>query len=342
MRWIDSLAEEAKRLLPAPLLTYFQQGAGAGLSAAEAEERWNSLRVLPHVLRDVSAVSTRTSVLGTEVDTPVLVAPTTLQRQAHEEGEVAMLRGAAGAGSLVCISSNAGVPFKSLLGLAPWWVQVYVLRDRQLTVELLNRARAAGAQAVVLTADTPVVAQKYSIGPSVWETVPPEHLLANVDWQGLESSLLEKAADLTPATIEWLRATTGLPVVVKGVLRADDARECVAAGASAVWVSNHGGRQLDGAVATAVALRPIADVLAGTGAELYVDGGIRNGRHALIALSLGATAVFVGRPTLWALTVGGAPAVQRLITDLTAELAAAMALAGAPDIASLTRDLVCD
>ena len=171
---------------------------------------------------------------------------------------------------------------------------------------------------------------------------PPEHLLANIDWQGLENSLLDKAADLTPATIDWLRATTGLPVVVKGVLRADDARECVAAGASALWISNHGGRQLDGAVATPVAPPPIADALAGTGAEAYVDGGIRTGRHALIALALGATAVFLGRPTLWALTVGGAAAVQRLITDLTAELARAMALAGAPDIACLTRDLVYD
>ncbi|WP_369355622.1 alpha-hydroxy acid oxidase [Streptomyces sp. cg2] len=337
---MDTLVREAERCLPASVLTYYQQGAGAGLSAAEAEACWDAVRLLPRVLRDVSAVSTCTSVLGSEVDTPVLVAPTTLQRQAHKEGEAAMLRGTAAAGSLVCVSSNAGVPFKTLAGSAPWWVQAYVLRDRQLTVELLDRAREAGARAVVLTADTPVVGQKYSTGPSVWETVPPDHLLANVDWQGVEETRLEKAADLTPATIDWLRLTTGLPVVVKGVLRADDARECVAAGASAVWVSNHGGRQLDGAVATARALRPVADALAGTGAELYVDGGIRHGRHALTALALGATAVFVGRPTLWALTVGGAAGVQRLLTELTAELAHAMALAGAADIPSLTRDLV--
>ncbi|SHL37569.1 4-hydroxymandelate oxidase [Streptomyces yunnanensis] len=340
MRWMDTLAHEAEQRLPAPVLTYFRQGAGAGLSAAEAEAHWDALRLLPHVLRDVSVVSTRTSVLGSEVDTPVLVAPTTLQLAAHEEGEIAMLRGAAAAGSLVCVSSNAGVPFTSLADSGPWWVQAYVLRDRQLTVELLDRARQAGAKAVVLTADTPVVGQKYSAGPSVWETVPPEHLLANVDQQGVEAAQLEKAADLTPATIDWLRTTFGLPVVVKGVLRADDARECVAAGASAVWVSNHGGRQLDGTIATAGALRPVADALAGTDAEIYVDGGIRKGRHALTALALGATAVFVGRPTLWALTVDGAAGVQRLLTELTAELAHAMALAGTPDIPSLTRDLV--
>ncbi|MFJ5677791.1 alpha-hydroxy acid oxidase [Streptomyces sp. NPDC093097] len=342
MRWMDTLAREAERRLPTPVLTYFQQGAGAGLSAAEAEASWDAPRLLPHVLRDVSAVSTRTSVLGTEVDTPVLVAPTTLQRQAHEEGEVAMLRGAAAAGSLVCVSSNAGVPFRSLTDFGPWWVQAYVLRDRKLTVEMLDRARTAGARAVVLTADTPVVGEKYGTGPSVWETVPPEHLLTNVDGQGVAEARLEKAADLTPAAIDWLRTATGLPVVVKGVLRADDARECVAAGASAVWVSNHGGRQLDGALATARALPPIAEALAGTGAELYVDGGIRNGRHALIALALGATAVFVGRPALWALTVDGATGVERLLTALTAELTHAMTLAGTPDIPSLTPDLVAD
>jgi 4-hydroxymandelate oxidase len=323
-------------------MTYFRQGAGAGLSAAEAEAQWDAVRLLPHVLRDVSDVSTRTSVLGCAIGTPLLVAPTTLQRQAHEEGEAAMLRGAAAAGSLVCVSGNAGVPFTTLAGSGPWWVQAYVLRDRGLTAELLARARQAGATAVVLTADTPVVGEKHGTGPSVWDTVPDDHLMANIAWQGVADARLEKAADLTPATIDWLRTTTGLPVVVKGVLRADDARACVAAGASAVWVSNHGGRQLDGALATARALRPVADALAGTGAELYVDGGVRTGRHALIALALGATAVFVGRPTLWALAVDGAAGVTRLLTELTAELAHAMALAGAPDLASLTPDLVSD
>ncbi len=340
--WIDTLMHEAEQRLSGPVLTYFRQGAGLGLSAAEAESHWNALRLLPHVLRDVSAVSTRTSVLGTEVGTPVLVAPTTLQRQAHEEGEAAMVQGATAANSLVCVSSNAGVPFEVLADSAPWWVQAYVLRDRQLTVDMLERARLAGAKAVVLTADTPVVGQKHSTGPSVWETVPPEHLLANIPGQVLEETRLDKAADLTPASIDWLRTTTGLPVVVKGVLRADDARECVAAGASAIWVSNHGGRQLDGAVATARALRPVVEALADTTAEVYVDGGIRNGRHVLTALALGARAVFVGRPALWALAVGGAAGVQRLLADFTSELAHAMALTGAPDLPSLTCDLVCD
>lgn len=340
MRWIDTLADEAGRRLPEPVLTYFRQGAGRELTAGEAEASWDFLRLLPHVLRDVSTVSTRTSVLGTGVDTPVLVAPTTLQRQAHEEGEIATLRGAAEAGSLVCVSSNAGVPFASLTGSAPWWLQAYVLRDRALTVDLIARARDAGARALVLTADTPVVGQKYSTGRSVWETVPQDHLLANLDWERIREPDVDKADDLTPATIGWLRETTGLPVVVKGVLRSDDARECVAAGASAIWVSNHGGRQLDATVSTAKALRAVADALAGTGTELYVDGGIRCGRHVLTALALGATAVFVGRPALWALTIKGAPGVRQLIETLTAELTHAMALSGAPGIPFLTPDLV--
>ncbi|WP_274917489.1 alpha-hydroxy acid oxidase [Streptomyces sp. WZ-12] len=342
MRRVEEWEREAEWRLPAPVLAYFRQGAGAGLSAAEAAACWDEPRLLPRVLRDVSAVVTSTSVLGADVDTPILVAPTTLQRQAHPEGEVAMVHGTAAAGSLTCVTGNAGVPFAALAGPAPWWVQAYVLKDRRLTAELLERAKEAGARAVVLTADTPVVGQKFGTGPSVWDTVPPEHLLANIDRRELDDWRWDKAADLTPATIDWLRTTTGLPVVVKGVLRPDDARTCLAAGAAAIWVSNHGGRQLDGAVPTARALRPVAEALAGSGAELYVDGGLRTGRHALLALALGATAVFVGRPALWALTVDGASGVQRLLTDLTAELAHAMALVGAPDLAALTPDLVAD
>lgn len=155
MRWIDTLPREAEQRLPALVLTYSQQGADHGLSAAETEECWDSPRLLPQVLRDVSTVSTGTTVLGTEVDTPVLTAPTTLQRQANEEGEAAMLRGAADAGSLACVSTNAGTPFNSLAGFSPWWVQAYLLRDRQLTLELLDSAREAGARAVVLTAVIP-------------------------------------------------------------------------------------------------------------------------------------------------------------------------------------------
>lgn len=338
MRWIDHLEGNAAGKLPEPVAEYFSQGATAGVTAGEAVSAWDVLRLRPRMLRDVSSVSTSTTVLGRQVETPILVAPSTLQRQAHPDGEAATTRATARAGALACVSTNAGTKFTALTG--PWWVQAYVLRDRGLTAELLERAREGGAQAVVLTVDTPVVGTKYSTGASVWSLVPADHLLANVDRQGLPDEALDKAADLTPDVIGWLHEATGLPVVVKGVMRGDDARDFVAAGAAAVLVSNHGGRQLDRVVSTARALPEIVDALAGSGAEVYVDGGLRRGEHVLSALALGARAVFVGRPVLWALAVDGEDGVHRLLADLTTELRHAMALVGAADVASLTRDLV--
>ncbi|ADD41206.1 alpha-hydroxy acid oxidase [Stackebrandtia nassauensis] len=341
MRWIDELPDRARELLPPPVTEYFGQGAAAGMSTAEAAAAWDALRLRPRVLRDVSTVSTATTVLGQPVDTPVLVAPTTLQRLAHDEGESATARGAASAGSLLEVSTNAGTRFE-VLGRqgAPWWVQAYIVRDRGFSVEVLKRAKAAGAGAVVLTVDTPEVGHKLQAGDSVWDLVTGDQLQANLDTDGLPDGALDKARDLTFADIGWLRETVGLPVVVKGVLRGDDARECVAAGAAAVQVSNHGGRQLDGAVSTARALPEIVRALDGTGAEVYVDGGLRRGSHILAALALGATAVFVGRPVLWALTVDGADGVRRLLADLTGELRHAMTLAGAASLDDLAPDLV--
>ena len=165
---------------------------------------------------------------------------------ADPEGEVATARATAAVGSLMGVSSNAGRTFAEIGATGvPWWIQAYILRDRGLTVEILQRACAAGASAVVLTVDTPVVGRKHNVGPVIWDLVPDEFLLANIDAEGRPDDALDKADDLTADTIGWLRDETRLPVVVKGVLRGDDARRLVDAGASAVQVSNHGGRQLD-------------------------------------------------------------------------------------------------
>lgn len=337
---IEALGERAAAALPAPVAEYFNQGAGAGVSTAEAATAWAGLRLRPRVLRDVSSVSTATTVLGQALTTPILVAPTTLQRLAHPDGEAATAAGAAAAGSLMCVSSNSGTDFATIGAVGPWWLQAYVLRDRGLTRVLLDRARAAGAVAVVLTADTPVVGRKHNAGGSVWTLASPEHLLVNVDHHRAPDGALDKADDLTPRDIAWLAEITGLPIVVKGVLRADDARDCAAAGAAAVWVSNHGGRQLDLAVPTAVALPEVAAALAGTGVEVYVDGGLRRAEHILAALALGAQAVFLGRPILWALATGGAGGVGALLSGLTDELAHAMTLAGVKAMTDLSPDLV--
>ena len=344
---MEELLRAATDRLPEPVSEYFNQGSADGIAASAAVAAWDRLRFRPRILRDVSVVSTATTVLGRKLATPVCVAPTALHRAAHADGEVATARGAAAAGSLMAVSTNSGTTFEQIGATgAAWWLQCYVMRDRGLTKAIAQRAQAAGASAVVLTADTPVVGRKHNTGPSVWDVVPADYLLANIDQGGVPGAALDKADDLTPDTISWLREVSGLPVVVKGVLRADDARIVTSAGAAAVQVSNHGGRQLDQSVATADALPEIAAAVQGSGAEVYVDGGIRRGEHVLAAMALGARAVFVGRPVLWALAAGGesgqggCAGVAALLSGLTAELAHAMTLAGARTVSEITSDLV--
>ena len=264
MRWIDTLEAAAAEKLPAPVHRYFRQGSAGGVSVGEATAAWSSYRFRPHVLTDVSTVDLRTTALGTPLDVPIMVAPTTLQRQADPAGEKAMAEGVAAANSILGVSSNAGTTFADIGAVgAPWWLQIYVVKNRDVTLKMLDKAVAGGARAVVLTADTPVVGRKEDDGPTVWDVIPPEHLLANLGEDEYEGDDLGKADDLTPDVIGWLAERTGLPVVVKGVLRGDDAKRCADAGAAGVIVSNHGGRQLDGAIPTARALPDVAEALSG-------------------------------------------------------------------------------
>ena len=339
-RWVDGLEEAAAQRLPDAVARYYRQGSRDGISAAEAAQAWRDIRIRPHVLRDVSAVTTATTLLGTRIDAPIAVAPTTLQRHADPAGECAMASGVRAAGGLVCVSSNAGRSFADIAAEGvPWWVQVYVLRDLAVTEAMLARAVDAGARAVVVTVDTPVVGTKYDDGTSVWEETPDDYLRTNLDLHDTSDDGLDKATGLTPDVVSWLSGMTGLPVVVKGVLRGDDAARAVQAGASAVWVSNHGGRQLDQAMATRWALPEVAAAV-GSSAEVYVDGGIRRGLDVLAACAMGASAVFLGRPALWALTAEGAAGVTRLISELGSELAEAMTLAGCACLDDVTADLL--
>jgi len=192
----------------------------------------------------------------------------------------------------------------------------------------------------VLTVDTPVVGTKYDgRGPTVWDVAEPDWLRANFPPGYGDSRGDEKATDLGPQDVEWLAQATGLPVVVKGVLRAQDARRCLDAGATAVWVSNHGGRQLDYAAATADCLAAVCAEVGSTG-EVYVDGGVRTARHALAALALGARGVFLGRLPLYALAVGGAEGVERMFAELCGELVEALQLSGCGSVTRVPADLV--
>ena len=336
--WLAGLEESARARLPVELFEYVVQGAREGLSAAEATEAWRTLRFRPRVLRDVTSLDLMVSLLGFPSSVPWGVAPTTLQRSVHPEGELAMARATAAVGGVMVVSSNAGTRVEVIgeTGVR-WWLQAYLPEHRELAQPLLARAAETGAAALVLTVDTPVVGTKYAAERSVWDTVAPGDIRVNFDPDDTHGAA-RKARDLGADDVAWLAELTGLPVVVKGVLHPEDARQCVDAGAAAVWVSNHGGRQLDHAAATADCLEAVV-AAAGT-AEVYVDGGVRRARHALAALALGARAVFLGRPPLHALAVDGAAGVHRLLDELGADLADALALAGVPAASAVPRDLL--
>jgi 4-hydroxymandelate oxidase len=341
------LQRRARKLLPSDVYDYYAGGAARERTLRANEKAWRHIWLAPRVLREVSAVDTSTRLLGTEFATPLCVAPTGYHGLAHPDGELATAAGAAQAGALFVLSTRSSRRIEDVAEVVAaaggtWWFQVYLMRDRELTAGLVRRAAAAGAAALVLTADTPVVGRKRR--NSADGVVGDEEFLVNLGPLADMASATQ-AADVTFADISWLsevaagggtnggRGAGRLPVVVKGVLRGDDADACRAHGAAGVIVSNHGGRQLDGALPSALALPEVAgQPQPGSDWQVYADGGIRTGEDALAALGLGARAVFLGRPVLWALTCGGADGVRSLLTGLTDDLAHSMALAGAASI----------
>jgi 4-hydroxymandelate oxidase len=332
--------DAARRRLPPEAFAYIAAGAGLELTTSEAEAAWSRYRLRPRVLRDVATVDVATTLLGQSVASPIAVAPTAFHTLAHLDGETATAQGAAVAGSLFVLSARSTRRIEDVAAVAgPWWFQVYVTRDRGITRALVERAVAAGARALVLTGDTPYVGTKYrSAAPPIGD----DAALVNVRGYASDDRIwdaIDQDPSITLATVGWLAEISGLPVVVKGVLRADDARDCLAAGAAGVIVSNHGGRQTDRSVATAQALPEVVDAV-GAEVEVYVDGGIRSGVDALVALGLGARAVFVGRPVLYGLAADGAAGVASALQALSSELTNVLAVAGFASLAGLTRDVV--
>lgn len=293
------------------------------------------------MLRDVGAVSSAVELLGSSLDSPVGVAPVAMQALAHPDGELATARAAREAGSLLVLSTRSTVPLEQVAAVAgPWWFQVYAMRERRLSLALATRAADAGATALVLTGDTPYVAVKARVGRG---DLPGARHLAHVGPHLADGDDGRVSAEQDPTArldlVAELAQVSGLPVLVKGVLRADDAAACLDAGAAGVVVSNHGGRQLDRAVATRWALPEVAAAVAGRGVVL-VDGGLRSGLDVLCALALGARGVLVGRPVVWALATGGEQGVTSALRLLSVQLRQAMALAGAASLAEVTADLV--
>lgn len=331
----------AAELLPQGAYDYYATGSGTEISLAEAPLVWQRYRFRPHVLRDVTTVDTSVALFGASAATPIFVAPTAFHGGAHPDGESATIRGTGDAGSLFVLSTRSSRRIEDVAQAAtgPWWFQVYLLNDGDLTTKITARAVAAGAHALVLTVDTPFPATKSQTAELA---TTDDEFLVNLAGHLAPNADVPHATFQSPAaTLDTLRelAEFGVPVLVKGVLRADDALACLEAGAAGIVVSNHGGRQLDQAIDTATALTEVAAAV-GERAPVLVDGGIRTGRDVLVALALGASAVFVGRPALWALAADGAAGVTTMVKALTGEFAEALALAGIPRIADATGDLV--
>lgn len=336
----DTLAEQCAAALDPAVFDYFAGGSGREIALVEARQAWLRYRLRPRVLVDVSRVDTSTRLLGAPAPSPVVLAPMAYQGLLHPAGEVEVVQGAGTHLTVVSTRASRSIEDIGAAAVGPWWFQVYVTVDRSLTEALVRRAAAAGAQALVLTGDTPYIARKARGGrpaalgtPATMTNFAP-HLAPGAD----AAAATEQNPAATLDDIAWLDAVSGLPVLVKGVLRGDDARRCLDAGAAGVVVSNHGGRQLDRAVAPALALPEVVEACGD--APVLVDGGVRSGLDVLTALALGARGVLVGRPFAWALAAGGAAGVADLLGAYDDELAHVLGLAGCPDLASVGPDLI--
>jgi 4-hydroxymandelate oxidase len=325
-------------------------GVGNEVTLRANGEAWDRLPLRPHLLVDVSQIDIRVRLLGQELEHPILLAPTAYHCLYHPEGELETVRGAAASRSTLVASSYATKSIEEMARAAPasLWFQLYVERDREFTRDLVRRAEEAGCQALCVTVDQPLrgyrdrdIRNAFAL-PAGMERANLRGLGETMSRQVLVSDGIYSAAHdptFTWRDLEWLRGMAQIPLLVKGVMTPEAAEKAIQAGVAGLVVSNHGGRSLDTVPATAEVLSVIADQVAGR-IPLLVDGGIRRGTDVLKAMALGAQAVLIGRPYVYALAVAGAAGISRAVDILTTELKMAMALSGRPTIASMGRDVI--
>jgi isopentenyl diphosphate isomerase/L-lactate dehydrogenase-like FMN-dependent dehydrogenase len=323
---------------------YLAGGSGDEWTLHENRAAFARWTFRPRVLRDVSDVSTATTVLGTRIELPVVVAPVAYQQLYHPDGECATARGAAAAGTGMAVSTFSTRSHEEIAAASPGlmqWCQLYVFQDRDATREHLVGAAGAGCSAVVLTVDTPRLAQRerdLRVGFEVPSDLPLPYARTAIG--DAPQNPADQFALLDPSVswrdLEWIAGEGQLPVVLKGVVTAEDAELAVEHGAAAVVVSNHGGRQLDGAPATLDALSEVVEAVGGR-IEVYLDSGIRRGTDVAKALALGARAVLAGRAPVFGLAVAGEDGVRHILQLLQDELTLALALLGCTSLQELTR-----
>lgn len=368
---IAALRQEARRRLPRMVFDYIDGGADDEFTLGANNRRYADYELLFKSLVDISQIDTATTVMGDAAAAPIIVTPTAVQRLFHpREGEAAVARAAKKAGLIHCLSTLASTTIEDIARFndGPKWFQVYVWKDRALVEQALERARAAGFTGLILTVDVPVAGNRerdlvnaFSVPPEInaktvsqvlarpgylWD-IATTSKISTANWVDLETrdmgiaEFLDTQFDRTVTWKDaaWMKEVWGGPFAIKGICRADDARRCVDAGADAVWISNHGGRQLDTAPAT---IDTLPDVVAAVSnqAEVILDGGIRRGTDIVKAIALGAKAVAVGRPYLYGLGAGGEVGVTRALDILTSALRRDMALTGVTRLDELTPDFV--
>jgi 4-hydroxymandelate oxidase len=347
------LEQLAQARLPRLAWDYYASGSDDERCVRRNRDAFERVALHYRVLVDVAHRELATAVLGQRIALPVGVAPMAFHRLAHADGELASVRAAGDAGAVFVLSTMSNTAVEEVVAAAsgPVWFQLYIYRDRAATLALVRRVEAAGCRALVLTVDAPLIGRRERDVRNRF-ALPPGLAMANLHAAGYaqlvpaagDSALTAYVADLldpglTWDTVGWLRSITKLPLVLKGIVRPDDAVRAVEHGAAGILVSNHGGRQLDAAPATLDVLPRIAGAVAGR-AEVFLDGGVRRGTDVIKAIALGARAVFVGRPILWGLAAGGQAGVAAALGMLRREIDLAMALCGCPSIGSITRDLV--
>jgi isopentenyl diphosphate isomerase/L-lactate dehydrogenase-like FMN-dependent dehydrogenase len=328
----EALAQE---LVEPGAWNYFQSGSNDEVTLRANRAAFERIQLRPRILVDVSACDLQTTVLGTPVSMPILIAPTAFHCLAHVEGECATARAAGAAGTVMVASTSSTRSLEDIAKAAsgPLWFQLYVA-DRRGTEELVQRATESGYRALVLTVDAPRWGRKERTIRAHFR-LPPHLHKANF----ADDAAAEAQVPLTWESLAWLRSLTSLPIILKGILTAEDAVLAVEHGVDGIVVSNHGGRQLDSVAASVDVLPEVVEAVEGR-CEVYLDGGIRRGTDILKVLALGARAVLVGRPILWGLAVNGAEGAHHVLELLRAELELAMVLAGCPSLDHINRSLV--
>ncbi|CAH2229897.1 hydroxyacid oxidase 1-like [Pararge aegeria] len=352
---VKELEDAALEALPRAVRDYYKSGATEEYSLAENRRAFQRLRIRPKCLVGLKNCDLSTTVLGEKVTMPLGISPTAMQRMAHPDGETANVKAAEAQGVIYTLSTIATSSIEEVADAAPnavKWFQLYIYNDREVTRKLVMRAEQAGFKALALTVDTPLFGIRRADIRNKF-TLPSHLRLANFDGHmstkihnaGNGSGLSHYVEGLFDKTlswddIKWLKSITKLPIVAKGILRGDDAVKAVEAGCSGILVSNHGARQLDGVPSTIEVLPEIVDAVKDYNVEVYLDGGVTTGTDVYKALVLGAKMVFVGRPALWGLAVGGQDGVQRMLSIFRNELEYTFQIAGTPTVADITTDMV--